>query len=106
MTIEPWTTYPSYGVSITLHEIEEDETKFYCPELIFFLEPHSEESTKDNVVCIATDIYTDNIGEAIRATVDGIAQMFDEIADNVLVIDKDGNLVRELYIDDFMEEGE
>jgi hypothetical protein len=105
MTIEAWTTHGSHGVSIVVHEFEEDDdTKYYTPELIFFLEPPKEEGVEDKVFCILTDIYHEDVKIAVRMAAEGLLHMFDEIT-NVVSVYNDGEEIDQLSLDDIMNEG-
>lgn len=105
MAIESWNTYPSHGVSIALHEFEEETTKYYQPELIIFLEPPTVGGEEEKVVCIMTDVYMEDKGAAIRMAATGVVHMFDELSDAVLVFNEEGEEIETLSINDYMEEG-
>lgn len=98
--IPNWSMFDANCVIIDLFKHQTDEGVIYNPHLSFHLND-SEEMSEQQVVSITTDIFEDNIDDALSAAVDSVSTLFDHVADVVTIYDANGSTIGELSIDKF-----
>jgi hypothetical protein len=93
--IQNWTMFGSKNVLIELHKYNNTEGEIYNSCLSFWLDDNDESSEKN--ISIITDIWNECPHCCIVQTANNIRNMFNNIADSVIVIDSEGLCLDEEY---------
>jgi hypothetical protein len=103
VTIPNWTIFGAHSVSIELHKfINENDQDEYNSCLTIYLNDGEEDQEK--VITIVTDIWNSCAHCCALTSVHHICQIFDDIADVVLVIDERGEIVDEFSLTEISSE--
>lgn len=90
------------GVAIQLTQIEdEDDSIIYATHFVLWV---SSGETQDFPVMIETEIYQDNLDDAINNSI-AVANSFSEnIMDDIVVFDIEGEMIEEISLSEYFED--
>jgi hypothetical protein len=76
--IQPWTSQTPESIAITLWEQEDERSKFYNVEIIFFLEEFESELIDEVVSAEDLDATPENYREAIEPAISALSLLYPE----------------------------
>lgn len=115
-TIPNWTIFGAHAAGLTIYEVDiiadddEDGKTISGYQVAFdlFLDDGVDGVKQDDPeakhITICTDILTDNLQEAAQLGASLVVEMFQTVADEVIVINKDGEPIDTLSLADLVEE--